>query len=566
MAIDNETFFENFGHLADAPNGVQKLRELILQLAVQGKLVSQDPNDEPAAKLLERIRAEKARLVKEKKIRVDDSLASIRVDEVPYELPLGWIWVRLGQIGYTNIGLTYTPSDISTTGIPVLRSNNIQDGKLNLSDLKRVNMEIKESVLVKEGDLLICVINGSRALVGKTAIITNLSENMAFGAFMAIFRSQVNDYLLYFINSPLFRKMISEVNTVTINQITQGNLKSTIFPLPPLPEQHRIVAKVDQLMALCDDLEAKQQRTRTKLTRLNNAALDRLTSSREADDFAPAWELVRDNFDLFYTTPSTIAKLRQSILQLAVQGKLVPQDPTDEPASVLLTKIKDEKERLVKEKKIRKSDPLPPVSAAETRHGLPLGWLWVRAQDIMLSITDGDHLPPPKSSKGVPLLVIGNVRSGKLDFTDTRFVPEKYYEAVDESRKPRKGDLLYTLVGSYGIPVIIDSDTDFCVQRHIGILKPSAFAASRYLLNLYGSSLVFDQATHYATGIAQKTVPLSGLRKIVLPLPPLAEQLRIVAKVDQLMALCDTLEIRLTMAQAKAEKLTTAAVQTLLAA
>ncbi len=273
-----------------------------------------------------------------------------------------------------------------------------------------------------------------------------------------------------------------------------------------------------------------------------------------------------ENFAHLADASNGVRKLRELILQLAVQGKLVPQDPNDEPASVLLAKIKAEKERLVKEKKIRKTESLSMITAEEAPYELPQGWKWVRAQDIMLSITDGDHLPPPKSPTGIPLLVIGNVRSGKLDFTDTRHVIERYFESVDESRKPRKGDLLYTLVGSYGIPVIIDSDTDFCVQRHIGILKPSAHIANRYLLNLYGSTLVFDQATHVATGIAPKTVPLSGLRKMIMPLPPLTEQHRIVAKVDQLMALCDTLAVRLSKFQAKAEKLTSAAVQTLLAA
>ena len=235
-----------------APDGIKKLRELILTLAMQGKLVPQDPNDEPASELLRSIELDNRGNNKATK-----SLPEIDLDDMPYELPNGWKWVYLGEIGQTNIGLTYAPSDVSDTisGTPVLRSNNIQDGKLDLTDLKRVVKDIKENVLVQQGDLLICVRNGSKALVGKTALITGLSEEMAFGAFMAIFRSQFNEYLLYFINSPLFRNMIDEVNTMTINQITQGNLKSTICPLSPLAEQRRIVAKIDQLMARCDELE-----------------------------------------------------------------------------------------------------------------------------------------------------------------------------------------------------------------------------------------------------------------------------------------------------------------------
>ena len=264
---------QNFGELYTVKENVADLRRAILQLAVMGKLVPQDPNDPPASQLLKQIEAEMKRLVKEGKIKSPKPLAPVNPKEVPYTLPRGWQWVRLGTVGRTNIGLTYSPSDVSESGIPVLRSNNIQNGMLDLSDLKRVAVEVKDSVLVEEGDLLICARNGSRALVGKTAMISELPEKMAFGAFMAIFRSRINPFLLRFINSPLFREMIDEVNTVTINQITQENLRSTAFPLPPPTEQHRIVAKIDQLMFLCDALEQQIDAARETQSAMLNAML-----------------------------------------------------------------------------------------------------------------------------------------------------------------------------------------------------------------------------------------------------------------------------------------------------
>lgn len=264
---------QHFSDLYAVKENVAALRKAILQLAVMGKLVPQNPNDPPASQSLAEIEAEKEQLVKEGKIKASKASPVIKEGELPFGLPRGWEWVRLGDIGYTNIGLTYTPSDVADTGIPVLRSNNIQDGKLDLSDLKRVDVQVKESVLVQEGDLLICARNGSKALVGKTALITNLSEPMAFGAFMAIFRSRFNQYLLSFINSPLFRKMIDEVNTMTINQITQDNLRSTLCPLPPLPEQLRIVAKIDQLMMLCNTLEQRIDVANRKQTELLDAVM-----------------------------------------------------------------------------------------------------------------------------------------------------------------------------------------------------------------------------------------------------------------------------------------------------
>lgn len=222
------------------------------------------------------IQAEKNKLIAEGGIKQDKPLPDISEEEIPYAVPQGWVWVRMGAIGETNIGLIYSPSDISSFGTPVLRSGNIQHGKIDLTDLVRVKMELKASVFVQEGDLLICARNGSKALVGKTALINNLQEEMAFGAFMAIFGSSINQYLLLFIHSPLFQKMIDEVNTVTINQITQSNLRSTIFPLPPFAEQHRIVAKVVELMALCDTLKAHIADAQTTQTHLADAIVEQV--------------------------------------------------------------------------------------------------------------------------------------------------------------------------------------------------------------------------------------------------------------------------------------------------
>ena len=250
-------YFNHLPRLTTRPKHIQQLRQTILNLAVQGKLVPQDPNDEPANQLVAAIMEQQGLGVRGERTTAHQPLDAIPPDEVPYDLPPGWVWERLGNVGDTNVGLTYSPTDVSESGIPVLRSGNIQKGKIDLSDLVRVELEPKERVLVETGDLLICARNGSRALVGKAALIEPLPERTAFGAFMTIFRSGLNKYLHLFISSPPFRQLIDEVNTTTINQITQRNLRSTLAPIPPLAEQHRIVAKVDELMALCDELESR---------------------------------------------------------------------------------------------------------------------------------------------------------------------------------------------------------------------------------------------------------------------------------------------------------------------
>ena len=240
------------------------LKKSILQAAVQGKLVPQDPNDEPASVLLERIRAEKEALIRAGKIkrdkyesvisRRDNSHYTIRDgveicidEELPFEIPDSWEWTRLGAIGMTNIGLTYSPSDVTKgKGIAVLRSNNIKSGKICYDNLIYVDVDVSEKLMVQQGDILICARNGSRNLVGKSAIIEK--DGMSFGAFMAIYRSECNPYIQLFVNSPLFRGQLDGANTTTINQVTQEMLKQALCPLPPMAEQYRIVNKYFELL------------------------------------------------------------------------------------------------------------------------------------------------------------------------------------------------------------------------------------------------------------------------------------------------------------------------------
>jgi len=247
-----------------------QLKKSILQAAVQGKLVPQDPHDEPASVLLDRIRAERERMIRGGKIkrgkdesvifRRDNSHYEIRDgiercidDEIPFDIPDNWAWTRLGSIGQTNIGLTYNPSDVTTgKGIAVLRSNNIQDGKICYDNLLYVNLEVSDKLMAQQGDILICARNGSRALVGKSAIIDK--NGMTFGAFMAIYRSIFNPYIQVFINSSLFRGQLEGANTTTINQVTQDMLKQSLCPLPPLSEQERIVERIGNLFSVAEIL------------------------------------------------------------------------------------------------------------------------------------------------------------------------------------------------------------------------------------------------------------------------------------------------------------------------
>ena len=556
--MNNETILllEKYFDVAfAAPDGVKKLRELILSLAMQGKLVPQDPSDQSARELLKEIEAEKSRLVKDGKIKASKALPEIKPDEVPYDLPKSWEWVRLGEIGETNIGLTYAPSDISDIGTPVLRSNNVQNGKLDLTDLKRVNKDVKENVLVQQGDLLICARNGSKALVGKTALITGLTENMAFGAFMAIFRSRVNEYLLYFINSPLFRTMIDEVNTMTINQITQNNLKSTIFPLPPIAEQRRIVAKIDELMARCDELEKLRQVHAQNQITVHNAALNQLLTAKDHNDFKTSWHFITQHFGELYSVKANVTELRKAILQLAVMGKLVPQDPNDQPASELLKEIEKEKEKLIKEGKIKASKLLSEIKPDEIPCDLPNGWKWVILDDIVSKIGSGSTPRGGKESyltEGLPFLRSQNIWNDGIKLDDVAFISEETHDKMSATTVMSMDILLNITGASIGRCAIVPDDfKEANVSQHVTIIRCVNPEIRRFihflLISPYGQSMIWSRQV----GMSREGLSKKVLEQFQILLPPLAEQHRIVAKIDQLMTLCDELEKQIDAAESK---------------
>ena len=233
--------------------------------------------------------------------------------------------------------------------------------------------------------------------------------------------------------------------------------------------------------------------------------------------------------------------LRQKILDLAIHGKLVPQDPNDEPASVLLERIRAEKERLIKEGKIKKGNKSAKTSdKPHYPYELPKGWVWCKLEDYVFTVTDGDHQAPPKVSKGIPFLVISNIADGSLDFSNTRYVPEEYYEKIQMERKPKRGDILFSVTGSYGIVVNVKTDRQFCFQRHIGLIKPTI--SNEYLSFVLMSNYIKSLCDKLATGTAQKTVGLDTLRSLYVPIAPMEEQERIVAKIKHLLLQISFLE------------------------
>ncbi|EAW4493673.1 restriction endonuclease subunit S, partial [Salmonella enterica] len=365
--------------------GIKKLRELILELAVRGKLVPQDPNDEPASVLLERIAAEKAELVKQGKIKKPKPLPEISEEEKPFELPVGWEWVTLATVGeivgggtpksdnpqyWAKNGIKWlTPADLYG-----LKGKYISSGARDISPAGLSNSSAR---LMPKGSVLF----SSRAPIGYVAIANaELSTNQGFKSCVPYIKDSA-EYIYYFLMASA-KKIDAEASGTTFKEVSGAIVSKILFPLPPLSEQLKIVSRANELMFLCDQLEQHSLTSLDAHQQLVETLLTTLTDSQNADELAENWARISEHFDTLFTTEASIDALKQTILQLAVMGKLVPQDPNDEPASELLKRIAQEKAQLVKDGKMKKQKPLPPISDEEKPFVTPNHWEWVRFGEI----------------------------------------------------------------------------------------------------------------------------------------------------------------------------------------
>ncbi|MEC8483705.1 MAG: restriction endonuclease subunit S, partial [Pseudomonadota bacterium] len=336
----------------------------------RGKLVAQDPNDEPASVLLERIAAEKEELVKQKKIKKPKKLPPISEDEKPFELPDGWEWTRVGSVFNVVYGKGLPSTQLTESGFDVFGANGL--------------IGFYSEYLYEDPQLLVSC---RGAYSGKP----NLSPQNCF----VTSNSLVLEYTWEHLNQRYIYCYLEAVDKGQIvtgsaqPQVTATNLDPFLLNIPPLQEQHRIVAKVDELMALCDQLEQQTASSLDAHQTLVQTLLDTLLQSANAEELEQNWQRLSAHFDLLFTTEQSIDQLKQTILQLAVMGKLVPQDPNDEPASELLKRIAAEKDELVKQKKIKKQKPLPPINDDEKPFQLPKGWEWCRFYEFSNEIATG---------------------------------------------------------------------------------------------------------------------------------------------------------------------------------
>lgn len=565
---------DNLPLLAGAPNGIKKLRELILELAVRGKLVPQDPRDEPVSELLQRITEEKMRLLAQGKTKKQKPLSNISDDDAPFKTPSGWQWVRLGEIAEIIRGVTYGKSDASDFPLPgyapLLRGNNIKR-VLNFDRLVFVPQKlIANNQYIRAGDVVIAMSSGSADLVGKAAQAETNFDG-AFGAFCGVVRprtSALASFFGFFFQTPLYRvRAAGHGKGIGINNLQKTLLETFEVPLPPLAEQYRIVSKVDELMALCDQLEAQQAEAESAHTRLVQALLDSLTQASDATDFATSWQRLAEHFHTLFTTEPSIDALKQTMLQLAVMGKLVPQDPNDEPANELLKRIAEEKARLMATGKIKKQKPIAMLSEKEQAFGIPARWSWARLGDLSVLITSGSRgWNEYYSDSGSTFIRSQDIKTDKLKFDNRAFVClPKSAEGI--RTRVDLGDLLITITGANvaKAAMVEDSLDDAYVSQHVALIRLAnrSFGVfiHKWLTNSYGGRALLLENSYGA----KPGLNLNNIRDLPVPVPPISEQHRIVAKVDQLMAICDQLKTRLTQARQLNEQLASTLVEQALA-
>ena len=546
--MNTDRLFTLYERVAEAPDAITRLRRFVLDLAVRGKLVEQDPADEPASELLKRIEVERARAPKTKKLK-SYTFSTGALDGDLFDLPTGWDWVPLSGISDVIMGQS-PPGDTYNKlgeGVPLINGPvEFTPGPFGRTIVNQYTTS--PTNLCEEGDLLICV-------RGSTTGRTNLAAFRAcIGRGVAAIRSLFDDKFIRLFLWKAREDIISMGRGAAFPSISKKQLENLAIPLPPLAEQHRIVARVDELMALCDQLEEtriSRENTRDRLTKASFALL----SAPDTDDVAFRSHacIALDALPALTARADQVKHLRQTILELAVRGRLVKQDPTEEAVKISLRAIRSKTDALVKSGKLRPTRPPGPILEGETPFSIPDTWIWVRVGDIALFTQYGTSTKAFHSDKGVPVLTMGNIQDGAIIRTNEKKLPENSKELPALFLK--SFDLLYNrtnsaeLVGKTGI--YLGSDDRLTFASYLIRIRLSLEHTAPRFVNFAMNTPDFRETQivpHIKKQTGQANVSGSTLRKMLIPLPPLPEQHRIVGKVDALMTLCDELEAALTAA------------------
>ena len=519
--------------------GIKRLRDLILELAMRGKLVPQDPDDEVASELMFRAAVEKKAMAKDRRFKRDTADRPIADSKIAFDLPVGWLWARINDVGHNwgqktpDTAFTYIDVSAIDNALGVISAPSI----LNASDAPS-----RARKIVKKGTVIYSTV---RPYLRNICVIEeNYSpEPIVSTAFVALhpFQDMPGKYFAHVLRSLTFVKYVESVQTgIAYPAINDKNFYDGLVPVPPLAEQHRIVEKVDELMALCNRLEQQQTYGIEAHQALIDALLGTLTSAASTQELTEAWARIASHFDTLFTTEHSIDQLKQTILQLAVMGILVPQDPNHDDVQGPLARS-DRRRRDVAESDNRADVDLQPILSAEDRWEVPETWTWRGLADLVLFV-DYRGKTPTKQSDGIRLLTAKNVRKGQVDLFPEEFVSEEDYTSWMTRGFPKTGDVLFTTEAPLGNAAVVHLNERFALAQRVicfqgyGAIDPSFLVLQILSTQFQG---ILDKN---GTGMTAKGIKASKLKQLPVAVPPLAEQRRIVGKVDELMALCDALK------------------------
>ncbi|MEQ5727473.1 restriction endonuclease subunit S [Providencia rettgeri] len=511
--------------------GIKKLRELILELAVRGKLVPQDPNDEPASELLKRIEKEREGLVKSRKIRKSKVLEPVDTSELPFELPRGWEWCYLNDVGNWGAGATPNRSNSKyyDGNIPWFKSGELSSDFISESEEKVTELALKECSLRdnKVGDVLIAMYG---ATIGKTSILNVRGTTNQAVCACTPYSGISNVYLLTLLKA--YKRIFIGMGAGGAQpNISREKLIATVIALPPNAEQNRIVYKVNELMSLCDQLEQQSLTSLDAHQQLVETLLATLTDSQNEKELAENWSRINQHFDTLFTTEASIDALKQTILQLAVMGKLTEQ----EKACTL-------------ECKTSLIDGLSIYDDIDKK--IPKTWSLSKLDNISSAIIDCPHSTPKWADKGFICVRTNQIKPGYLELNDSRYVSEQTYIERIQRLEPSFNDILYSREGGVlGVACRIPEDVKVCLGQRMMLIRSGDKVLSEYLEIVLNSPLITILARQMTTGGAAPRINVSTVKNYLIPLPPKEEQYQIIARVKELLNLGDTLKSHLQSAQ-----------------
>ena len=486
----------------------EQLKASILQYAIQGKLVEQRAEEGTGEELFQEIERKREVLIKEKIIKKDKRTNSIiNFQEVPFDIPENWMWVTLGSILNKLTDGTHKTPKYTSTGVKFVSVKDMSNGFLSLENTKYISEEEHKELYARcnpeKGDLIL-------SKVGTTGVPAIVDTTEPFSLFVSVALLKFDckcidvEFLYYMLMSPLVQAQATE-NTRGVgnkNWVLDA-IASTMVVLPPLVEQKRIVAKIEELLPLVDRYAASYE----KLEQFN---------AKFPED------------------------MKKSILQYAIQGKLVEQRPEEGTAEELYRQIQTEKKRLIKEGKIKKEKPLPEIAEDEIPFDIPESWKWYRLSDV-IDVRDGTHDSPKYVPVGIPLVTSKNLVNGVIDYGNVKYITQEDADKINVRSMVDDDDILFAMIGSIGNPVLVKKDREFCI-KNMALFK--RFANTDISMRYVYWFLFYAQykLKKEASGGVQSFISLSRFREYLIPLPPVAEQNRIVAKLEEILPLCERLK------------------------